>query len=40
MTNLGNGNYAFQLALPLNPVSVKIISNIGGNTSQGIALAP
>ena len=40
MVNLGNGNYIFQVPLGQNPVSVKIISNIGGNTSQGVTLAP
>jgi len=40
MTNLGNGNFSFQVPLTVNPVSIKIISNIGGNTGQGVALAP
>lgn len=40
MTNLGNGNYSFQVPLKVNPVSIKIISNIGGNTGQGVALVP
>jgi hypothetical protein len=40
MTNLGNGNYSFQVPLTANPVSIKIISNIGGNTGQGVAVVP
>jgi len=40
MTNLGNGNFSFKVPLSANPVSVKIISNIGGNTGQGVAVVP
>jgi len=40
MTSLGNGSYTFQVPLGVNPVSVKIISNIGGNTSQGVVVVP
>jgi len=40
MTNLGNGTYTFQAPLNSNPVSVKIISNIGGNTGQGVSVVP
>ncbi|HEY7403678.1 MAG TPA: hypothetical protein VIB39_09165 [Candidatus Angelobacter sp.] len=40
MSSLGNGSYSFQVALPANPVSVKLISNIGGNTGQGVAIIP
>jgi hypothetical protein len=40
MSSLGNGSYTFQLSLLSNPVSVKVISNIGGNTGQGVAIVP
>src|SRR5262249_17521655 len=40
MSRLGNGSYSFQLSLAANPVSVKVISNIGGNTGQGVAIVP
>jgi hypothetical protein len=40
MTNLGNGTYTFQALLNANPGSVKIISNIGGNTGQGVSVVP
>jgi hypothetical protein len=40
MTSLGNGSYTFQVPLRVNPVSVKVISNIGSNTSQGVAVVP
>ncbi len=40
MSSLGNGSFTFQISLPANPVSVKLISNIGGNTGQGVAIVP
>lgn len=41
MTNLGSGNFSFQLSLASGvPTSVNIISNLGGKTGQGISLIP
>ena len=41
MTNLGNGNYSFQL-IPVAsaPASVNAVSNLGGKTGQGVAIVP
>ncbi len=40
MTSLGAGSFTFQVPVAANPVSIKVISNIGGNTGQGVAIAP
>jgi len=40
MSTLGNGSFTFQLSLAANPVSVKVISNIGGNSGQGVSIIP
>jgi len=39
MTNLGNGNYSFQMIVPsISAVNLK--SNLGGATGQGVTVIP
>jgi hypothetical protein len=40
MVNQGDGTYTFNQQLSSNPANVKIVSNIGGNTSQGVSQLP
>jgi hypothetical protein len=41
MTNVGGGNYSFQLNLAAGvPSSVSILSNLGGKTGQGVTVTP
>ncbi len=41
MTNLGNGNYSYQVNLATGvPTSVGVSSNLGGKTGQGVSVIP
>ena len=41
MVNQGGGSYSFQQSfLSGTPASVKVVSNLGGKTGQGVALVP